>query len=148
MTFQTPWFKYSWLKSPGLESSWLINLRLKGLGLKLGVEKSGVEMSFNLENYFFKFETRSCKNFEINVFEQYQVRPIFNLLLEIFTAQLYTWTTKVPIGKNNWEVETYRNKVGNVLFSSFFWWKTMKKCCIAPCVTSLAHISWPCHGNK
>ena len=32
----------SWLKNPGLESSWL-----KGLGLKLGVEKSGVEMSFN-----------------------------------------------------------------------------------------------------
>ena len=31
------------LKSTGLESSWL-----KGLGLKLGVEKSGVEMFFNL----------------------------------------------------------------------------------------------------
>ena len=29
--------KSSWLKSPGL----------KGLGLKLGVEKSGVELSFN-----------------------------------------------------------------------------------------------------
>ena len=32
----------SWLKSPGLKS-----LGLKGPGLKLGVEKAGVEMSFN-----------------------------------------------------------------------------------------------------
>ena len=31
----------------GLKSSWLKNPGLKGLGLKLGVEKSGVEMSFN-----------------------------------------------------------------------------------------------------
>ena len=31
----------------GLKSSWLKSLGLKGLGLKLGVEKSGVEMSFN-----------------------------------------------------------------------------------------------------
>jgi hypothetical protein len=30
-----------------LESSWLKSLGLKGLGLKLGVENSGVEMSFN-----------------------------------------------------------------------------------------------------
>jgi hypothetical protein len=35
------------LKSPGLESSLLKSSGLKGLGLKLGVEKSGVEMSFN-----------------------------------------------------------------------------------------------------
>ena len=67
MNFMTPWFKNSWLRSPGLGSSWLKNLGLKnswlkclglvsswlknlglkGLGLKLGVEKSGVEMSFN-----------------------------------------------------------------------------------------------------
>ena len=33
----------------GLKSSWLKSPRLKGLGLKLGVEKSGVEMSFNLD---------------------------------------------------------------------------------------------------
>ena len=39
--------KSSWLKSLGLESSWLKSLGLKGPGLKLGVEKSGVEMSFN-----------------------------------------------------------------------------------------------------
>ena len=39
--------KSSWLKSPGLESSWLKSTGLKGLGLKLGVEKSSVEMSFN-----------------------------------------------------------------------------------------------------
>ena len=32
----------------GLKSSWLKSPGLKGLGLKLGVEKSGVEMSFNL----------------------------------------------------------------------------------------------------
>ena len=31
----------------GLKSSWLKSPGLKGLGLKLGVEKSGVEMSFN-----------------------------------------------------------------------------------------------------
>ena len=47
MNFSTPWFKTSWFKSPGLKSSWFKNLGLKGLGLKLGVEKSGVEMSFN-----------------------------------------------------------------------------------------------------
>ena len=34
----------------GLKSSWLKCPGLKGLGLKLGVEKSGVEMSFNLIN--------------------------------------------------------------------------------------------------
>ena len=39
--------KSSWLKSLGLKSSWLKSLGLKGLGLKLGVKKSGVEMSFN-----------------------------------------------------------------------------------------------------
>ena len=33
----------------GLKSSWLKNPGLKGLGLKVGVEKSRVEMSFNLE---------------------------------------------------------------------------------------------------
>ena len=42
--FSTPWFKNSWLKSPGLKNSLSKSL---GLGLKLGVEKSGVEMSFN-----------------------------------------------------------------------------------------------------
>ena len=31
----------------GLKCSWLKSPALKGLGLKLGVEKSGVEMSFN-----------------------------------------------------------------------------------------------------
>ena len=31
----------------GLKSSWLKILGLKGLGLKLGVKMSGVEMSFN-----------------------------------------------------------------------------------------------------
>ena len=36
------------LRNPGLESSWLKSPGWKGLGLKLGVEKSGVEMSFNL----------------------------------------------------------------------------------------------------
>ena len=37
MNFSIPLFKTSWLKSLGL----------KDLGLKLEVEKSGVEMSFN-----------------------------------------------------------------------------------------------------
>ena len=44
---KSPGLESSWLKNPGLESSWLKSLGLKGLGLKLGVEKSGVEMSFN-----------------------------------------------------------------------------------------------------
>ena len=35
------------LKNPGLESSWLKTLGLKGLGLKLGFEKYEVAMSFN-----------------------------------------------------------------------------------------------------
>ena len=43
MNFSTPWFKNSWLKSPGLKSSLLKSLGLKGPGLKLGVEKSGVK---------------------------------------------------------------------------------------------------------
>ena len=42
------WLKSLGLKSLGLESSWLKSPGLKGLGLKLGVEKPGVEMSFNL----------------------------------------------------------------------------------------------------
>ena len=39
--------KSSWLKSSGLESSWLKSPGLKGMGLKLGVEKSGVQISLN-----------------------------------------------------------------------------------------------------
>ena len=35
----------------GLKSSWLKSLGLKGLELKLGVENSGVEMSFNRFDY-------------------------------------------------------------------------------------------------
>jgi hypothetical protein len=35
----------------GLKSSWLKSPGSKGLGLKLGVEKSGVEMSFNPSEY-------------------------------------------------------------------------------------------------
>ena len=47
------WLKSPLLKSLGLKSLWLRNPRLKSSllkspGLKLGVEKSGVEMSFNL----------------------------------------------------------------------------------------------------
>ena len=42
MKFSIPWFKNSWLKSPRLKSSWL-----SSLGLNFGVEKSGVEISFN-----------------------------------------------------------------------------------------------------
>ena len=36
------------LKNPGLESSWLKSPGLKSLGLNLGVENSGVEMSLNM----------------------------------------------------------------------------------------------------
>ena len=42
------WLKSLVLKIPGLESSYLKSQGLKGLGLKLGVEKSRVEISFNL----------------------------------------------------------------------------------------------------
>ena len=60
--FSTPWFKNSWLKSPGLKISWLKSLGLKGLGLKLGVEKSRVEMSFNppKDPYGSLFSLLSC----------------------------------------------------------------------------------------
>ena len=44
---ESSWLKSLRLKSQGLKSSWLKSLGLKGLELKLGVEKSGVEMSFN-----------------------------------------------------------------------------------------------------
>ena len=47
---KSSWLKSLGLKSPGLESSWLKSPGLKGLGLQLGIEKSGVEMSFNLQN--------------------------------------------------------------------------------------------------
>ena len=47
MNFPTPWFKNSWLKTQGLKSQGLKSQWLKGPGLKLWVEKSGVEMSFN-----------------------------------------------------------------------------------------------------
>ena len=40
------------LESSWLKSSWLKSLGLKGPGLKLGVEKSRVEMSFNLFGKF------------------------------------------------------------------------------------------------
>ena len=54
MNFSTPWFENSWLKSLGWKSSWLKSLGLKGPGLKLGVEKSGVEMSFKLQKTCWK----------------------------------------------------------------------------------------------
>ena len=54
MNFSTPWFKNSWLKSPGLKSSWL-----KSLGLKLGVEKPGVEMSFNRSTDYPEYKQQS-----------------------------------------------------------------------------------------
>ena len=50
MGLKSSWLKILGLKSPELESSWLNSPGLKGLGLKLGVEKSKVEMSFNLDN--------------------------------------------------------------------------------------------------
>jgi hypothetical protein len=51
----------------GLESSWLKSPGLKGLGLKLGVEKSGFEMSFNPSNcliIFWQMTDNSQKNCE------------------------------------------------------------------------------------
>ena len=84
--FSTPWFKNSWLKSPGLKSSWSKILGLKGQGLKLGVEKSGVEMSFNpYKAWKPKFQTTYSLIFqicEITVFGTFDfkmaVTPLFN----------------------------------------------------------------------
>ena len=45
------------VEKSGLKSSWLKSLGLKGPGLKLGVEKSWVEMSFNrIDVLDFSFE--------------------------------------------------------------------------------------------
>jgi hypothetical protein len=45
----------------GLKSSWLKSPGLKGLGLKLGFEKSGVEMSFNqFFNHFCTITVEFC----------------------------------------------------------------------------------------
>ena len=55
------------MKSPRLKSSWLKSLGLKGPGLNLGVEKSGVEMSFNLLKVLWK---SSSKNLESIVFQK------------------------------------------------------------------------------
>ena len=55
MNFSTPLFKHSWLKSPGLKSSWS-----KILELKLGVKKSGVEMSINPRNIWMVPLTIRC----------------------------------------------------------------------------------------
>ena len=56
---KSPGLESSWLKNTGLESSWL-----KSLGLKLGVEKSGIIMSFNplTDEDSKKLEARSSQN--------------------------------------------------------------------------------------
>ena len=54
---------YSWLKSLGLKCSWLKSLGLKGLGSKLGVEKSGVEMFFN-RNIFVQYIGQILRSFQ------------------------------------------------------------------------------------
>ena len=56
----------------GLKSSWLKSPGLKGLGLKLGVEKSGVEMSFNrfdrlLESQVFRLGTGRMPKHGLNM---------------------------------------------------------------------------------
>ena len=56
---KSPGLESSWLKNPGLESSWLKSPGLKGVGLKLGVEKSGVEMSFNHVWYITRKDLRN-----------------------------------------------------------------------------------------
>ena len=55
------------LRSLGLKSSWSKSLGLKGSGLNLGVEKSGVKMSFNLLKVLWK---SSSKNLESIVFQK------------------------------------------------------------------------------
>ena len=51
----------------GLKSSWLKSLGLKGPGLKLGVEKSRVEMSFNNSNGLEEIQSKNSSTLEIPV---------------------------------------------------------------------------------
>ena len=63
--------------SPGLKSSWLKSLGLKGPGLKLGVEKSGVEMSFNL---IYDIGRNSPSHNKVLVLYQYISKMYFTVL--------------------------------------------------------------------
>ena len=93
---KSSWLKSLGLKSPGLESSWLKSLGLKGLGLKFGVEKSGVEMSFNRHFYI-----------DINYMDRALMPNIFTPLPKsknnkIFSPILgwHCWAAKVV---NDWD---------------------------------------------
>ena len=69
-------------------------------------------------------------------FEQWKVRTIFeteycfNLLQQVSTDKIHRiGTIKVPIGTNNWDVETYnRNKLDKLFISCFFYLFFIRKC--------------------
>jgi len=69
MNFSTQWFKNSWWKSLGL----------KGQGLKLGVENSGVKMSFN--------RIKSWNTILQNITATNEIEQILPQSLSTFTAQ-------------------------------------------------------------
>ena len=87
INFSTPWFKNLWLKSLGLKSSWLKSLGLKGPGLTLGVEKSGVEMSFN---HFSYLTDLGDVNFEHLDFTS-ESHVLFTSSFQIHVGLIHSW---------------------------------------------------------
>ena len=102
MGLKSSWLKTLGLKSPGLKSSWLKSLGLKGPGLKLGVEKSGVEMSFNQ-----KLTTIHLYPLKVNFHSVFL--PSLSLMIQVYfplpvlektylDGQIYIWE---PLGKGS-----------------------------------------------
>ena len=82
MHFLTQWFKNSWLKSLGLKS----------LGFKLGVEKSGLEMSFNcfiLQSFWANFESYRYKLYNPTDIIPYTLSSAFYLSYCRMTTTLF-----------------------------------------------------------
>ena len=76
------------VEKSGVESSWLKSLALKGPGLKLGVEKSGVEMSFNL-----KINLKVMKTI---------IYLLYRRLKDFSTPDFSTTNFSTPWFKNSW----------------------------------------------
>ena len=62
----------------GLKSSWLKSPGLKGLGLKLGVEKSGVEMSFNRPSLTLEYDSHHMLCSRLHLFQIVQCPILFH----------------------------------------------------------------------
>ena len=99
---KSSWLKSLGLKNLGLESSWLKGLGLKGLELKLGVEKSGVEMSFNPALIKYVFFRDTGVSLQIQMYQLYS---------EIFVAIMYPFLTFLQSFLN----ESTRILVGRVI---------------------------------